>query len=170
MGASLRRGRVMARQSDEERLAKQRKRQQEARRRNTAAKRPDRDDVARTVLFWTIRVAASNEKPGMLDKYRDRTVACWWSRVLMSGCARRSWMTSSPSTGRASPRSGERCICSFRTGRRTVRGRRLSLARSGVLALTCPRRHIVLRAVTACMLANAVCFSCHVQCSPPITS
>ena len=64
----------MARQSDEERLAKQRKRQQEARRRNTAAKRPDRDDVARTVLFWTIRVAASNEKPGMLDKFRDRTV------------------------------------------------------------------------------------------------
>lgn len=64
----------MARQSDEERLVKQRKRQQEARRRNRAAKRPDRDDVARTVLFWTIRVAASNEKPGMLDKYRDRTV------------------------------------------------------------------------------------------------
>jgi hypothetical protein len=64
----------MARQSDEERLAKQRERQKVARQQAARAKRPDRDDVARTALFWFISSMASKAKPGVLDEFQDRTV------------------------------------------------------------------------------------------------
>jgi hypothetical protein len=63
----------MARQSDEERLAKQRARQQEARRRNAATKRPDRDDVARTALFWLIRRMA-RRTPHELNAFQNRII------------------------------------------------------------------------------------------------
>lgn len=64
----------MARQPDEKRLTRQRQRQRELRSQNAAAKRPGRDDVARTVLFWTIRDIARQGTSDVLDQFLNRTV------------------------------------------------------------------------------------------------
>lgn len=64
----------MARDSDEERLRKQRERQQGSRDAALAKKRPDRDDVARIALFWVISNMAQKAKKDVLDEFHDRVV------------------------------------------------------------------------------------------------
>lgn len=64
----------MAQQSDKERLAKQRRRQQELRATAAAEKRPSRDDVARVALWWMISSMAEKGKPDVLQEFQDRIV------------------------------------------------------------------------------------------------
>ncbi|MCQ1837741.1 hypothetical protein [Neorhizobium galegae] len=55
----------MARQPQRERNAKQRERQQRLRDRHKAERRPDRDDVARLLLAWSI---SAHLKEGRADR------------------------------------------------------------------------------------------------------
>lgn len=64
----------MARQSDEERLEKQRERQQEHREADLAEKRPDRDDVARAALFMLISSMAARKADDALENFRSRVL------------------------------------------------------------------------------------------------
>lgn len=65
----------MARQSDKERLEKQRRRQQELRTATLAEKRPSRDDVARVALYWLIRRAIEKGQEAELEKFQDKVVS-----------------------------------------------------------------------------------------------
>ncbi|WP_105372150.1 hypothetical protein [Neorhizobium huautlense] len=64
----------MARQTLEERNAKQRERQQRLRDRHRAERRPDRDDVARAMLFWTITSYLEQERPDWIEELADAVV------------------------------------------------------------------------------------------------
>ncbi|CDZ67043.1 Hypothetical protein NGAL_HAMBI2605_53220 [Neorhizobium galegae bv. orientalis] len=65
----------MARQSDEERNAKQRERQQRLRDQHRAERRPDRDDVARAMLFWAITGYLKEDRPDRIDQLADAVTA-----------------------------------------------------------------------------------------------
>ncbi|HCJ72640.1 MULTISPECIES: hypothetical protein [Agrobacterium] len=64
----------MARQTLEERNAKQRERQQRLRDRNRAERRPDRDDVARAMLFWTITSYLDQGRQDWIEELGDAVV------------------------------------------------------------------------------------------------
>lgn len=64
----------MARQTLEERNARQRERQQRLRDRHRAERRPDRDDVARTLLVWTVSGYINEGRRDQLDKLADYLV------------------------------------------------------------------------------------------------
>lgn len=64
----------MARQTLEERNAKQRERQQRLRDRHRAERRPDRDDVAQAMLFWAITGYLKEGRRDQLDKLADYLV------------------------------------------------------------------------------------------------
>lgn len=64
----------MARQTQEERNAKQRERQQRLRDRHRAERRPDRDDVARAMLFWTISSYLEQGRPDWIEELADAVV------------------------------------------------------------------------------------------------
>lgn len=64
----------MARQTLEERNAKQRERQQRLRDRHRAERRPDRDDVARAMLFWTIASYLEQGRPDWIEELADAVV------------------------------------------------------------------------------------------------
>lgn len=61
--------------TDDERNDKQRDRQQRLRDANRSARRPDRDDVARTALFMTISSMAARGATDVLEDFQDRVVA-----------------------------------------------------------------------------------------------
>lgn len=65
----------MARQTLEQRNAKQRERQQRLRDRHRAERRPDRDDVARTMLFWAITGYLREDRPDRIDQLADAVTA-----------------------------------------------------------------------------------------------
>ncbi|NEK56189.1 hypothetical protein GUK36_44000, partial [Rhizobium leguminosarum] len=64
----------MARQTLEERNAKQRERQQRLRDRHRVERRPDRDDVARAMLFWTISSYLDQGRPDWIEELGDAVV------------------------------------------------------------------------------------------------
>lgn len=64
----------MARQTLEERNAKQRERQQRLRDRHRAERRPDRDDVARAMLFWTITSYLDQGRQDWIEELGDAVV------------------------------------------------------------------------------------------------
>jgi hypothetical protein len=64
----------MARQTLEERNAKQRERQQRLRDRHRAERRPDRDDVARAMLFWTITSYLDQGRQDWIEELADAVV------------------------------------------------------------------------------------------------
>ncbi|WCK77885.1 hypothetical protein [Agrobacterium fabrum] len=64
----------MARQTLEERNAKQRERQQRLRDRHRAERRPDRDDVARAMLFWTISSYVDQGRQDWIEELADAVV------------------------------------------------------------------------------------------------
>ncbi|OOO17911.1 hypothetical protein BTE56_17120 [Agrobacterium pusense] len=64
----------MARQTQEERNAKQRERQQRLRDRHRAERRPDRDDVARAMLFWTISSYLDQGRQDWIEELSDAVV------------------------------------------------------------------------------------------------
>ena len=64
----------MARQTLEERNAKQRERQQRLRNRHRAERRPDRDDVARAMLFWTISSYLDQGRQDWIEELSDAVV------------------------------------------------------------------------------------------------
>nr|WP_316652596.1 hypothetical protein [uncultured Gellertiella sp.] len=63
----------MARRTDEERLARQRAYQQDKRQKDAQARRPGRDDVARTALFWIVRRMAERT-PHEMELFQERMV------------------------------------------------------------------------------------------------
>ncbi|MGO8534182.1 hypothetical protein ACC756_28120 [Rhizobium ruizarguesonis] len=65
----------MARQSDDERNARQRERQQRLRDRHRGERRPDRDDVARALLFWAITSYLKEGRLDRIDQLSDAAVA-----------------------------------------------------------------------------------------------
>ena len=65
----------MARQTIEERNAKQRERQQRLRDRHRTEGRPDRDDVARTMLFWAITGYLKEDRPDRIAQLADAVTA-----------------------------------------------------------------------------------------------
>ncbi|KQM30853.1 hypothetical protein ASF03_20040 [Rhizobium sp. Leaf68] len=65
----------MARQSVEERNAKQRLRQQRLRDKNLAERRPGRDDIARAMLFWAITGYLRKDRPDRIDQLADAVTA-----------------------------------------------------------------------------------------------
>ncbi|MGO8257714.1 hypothetical protein ACC763_05070 [Rhizobium ruizarguesonis] len=65
----------MARQTDDERKAKQKERQQRLRDRHRGERRPDRDDVARALLFWAITSYLKEGRPDRIDQLSDAAVA-----------------------------------------------------------------------------------------------
>lgn len=65
----------MTRKSDELRNREQRERQQRLRDADRKARRPNRDDVARTALFMIISAMAERRAEAELDELRDRVVA-----------------------------------------------------------------------------------------------
>lgn len=65
----------MARQSDNERNRKQRDRQRRRRAQHRAERRPDRDDVARVLLHWSIVGQLDAGRHGMLEALGDVLVA-----------------------------------------------------------------------------------------------
>lgn len=65
----------MARQTMEQRNAKQRERQQRLRDRHRAERRPDRDDVARTMLFWAITGYLREDRSDRIDQLADAVTA-----------------------------------------------------------------------------------------------
>jgi len=65
----------MARQTLEQRNAKQRERQQRLRDRHRAERRPDRDDVARTMLFWAITGYLREDRSDRIDQLADAVTA-----------------------------------------------------------------------------------------------
>ncbi|XHE12593.1 hypothetical protein PCC82_12480 [Agrobacterium deltaense] len=64
----------MARQTLEERNAKQRERQQRLRDRHRAERRPDRDDIARAMLFWTIISYLDQGRQDWIEELGDAVV------------------------------------------------------------------------------------------------
>ena len=64
----------MPRTSDEVRNAKQRERQQKLREAGRKARRPDRDDIARTALFMTISSMTARGAKDVLEDFQDRVV------------------------------------------------------------------------------------------------
>lgn len=64
----------MPRQSDEVRNTKQRERLQKLREAGRKARRPDRDDIARTALFMTISSMAARGATDVLEDFQDRVV------------------------------------------------------------------------------------------------
>lgn len=64
----------MARKSDEIRNREQRERQQKLRDADRKARRPDRDDIARTALFMTISSMAAKGATDVLEDFQDRVV------------------------------------------------------------------------------------------------
>ncbi|MBY5806111.1 MULTISPECIES: hypothetical protein [Rhizobium/Agrobacterium group] len=65
----------MARQTDDERKARQKKRQQQLRDRHRKERRPDRDDVARALLFWAITSYLNEGRADRIDQLSDAAVA-----------------------------------------------------------------------------------------------
>jgi len=65
----------MTRKSDELRNREQRERQQRLRDADRKARRPNRDDVARTALFMIISAMAERRAEAELDELQDRVVA-----------------------------------------------------------------------------------------------
>lgn len=63
----------MARQTDDERLARQRAYQREKRIKDAKARRPGRDDVARTTLFWIVKRMAERT-PHEMELFQERMV------------------------------------------------------------------------------------------------
>jgi len=61
----------VARQTQDERNARQRERQQRLRDRYRAERRPDRDDVARTLLVWTITSYLAEGRPDWIEELAD---------------------------------------------------------------------------------------------------
>ncbi|MCF6368132.1 hypothetical protein [Rhizobium halophilum] len=61
----------MARQTQDERNARQRERQQRLRDRHRAERRPDRDDVARTLLVWTIKSYLAEGRHDWIEELAD---------------------------------------------------------------------------------------------------
>jgi hypothetical protein len=61
----------MARQSQRERNAKQRERQQQLRDQHKAERRPDRDDVARLLLAWSISGHLMEGRPDRVEQLGD---------------------------------------------------------------------------------------------------
>lgn len=64
----------MARKSDAIRVREQRERQQRLRDADRKARRPGRDDVARTALFMTISSMAARGAKDVLEDYQRRVV------------------------------------------------------------------------------------------------
>lgn len=65
----------MARQSAQERNVRQRVRQQRLRDRHLAERRPDRDDVARAMLFWAITGYLTEDRRDRIDQLADAVTA-----------------------------------------------------------------------------------------------
>lgn len=65
----------MARKSEEIRNREQRERQQRLRDADRKARRPNRDDVARTALFMIVSAMAARRAEAELDELQDRVVA-----------------------------------------------------------------------------------------------
>jgi hypothetical protein len=65
----------MARKSEEIRNREQRERQQRLRDADRKARRPNRDDVARTALFMIVSAMAARKAEAELDELQDRVVA-----------------------------------------------------------------------------------------------
>jgi hypothetical protein len=65
----------MARKPTNTRNHEQRDRQQKLRDANRKARRPDRDDIARTALFMTISSMAKRGATDVLDDFHQRVVA-----------------------------------------------------------------------------------------------
>lgn len=80
----------MARQTLEQRNAKQRERQQRLRDRHRAERRPDRDDVARTMLFWAITGYLREDRSDRIDQLADAVTALLLTKDLTSGRHTRS--------------------------------------------------------------------------------
>lgn len=64
----------MAREPLAERNRKQRDRQRDLRAKQKAAKRPDRDDVARVMLHWFIETAIAKERRDQVERTGDLLV------------------------------------------------------------------------------------------------
>lgn len=64
----------MARKSEEVRNREQRERQQKLRDADRKARRPNRDDIARTALFMTISSMAAKGAKEVLEDFQDRVV------------------------------------------------------------------------------------------------
>lgn len=64
----------MPRKSDTERRREQRARQQQLRDKHREEKRPDRDDIARTALFWLISRAIEKGQHQELEKVQEHIV------------------------------------------------------------------------------------------------
>lgn len=64
----------MTKKSDEIRNREQRDRQQKLRDAGRKARRPDRDDIARTALFMTISSMAARGAKEVLEDFQDRVV------------------------------------------------------------------------------------------------
>ncbi|MFN7092874.1 MAG: hypothetical protein ACK4P4_20255 [Allorhizobium sp.] len=64
----------MARQTQDERNARQRERQKRLRDRHRAERRPDRDDVARTMLVWTITSYLEQGQPDWIEELADAVI------------------------------------------------------------------------------------------------
>lgn len=64
----------MARKSEEVRNREQRERQQKLRDADRKARRPNRDDIARTALFMTISSMAARGAKEVLEDFQDRVV------------------------------------------------------------------------------------------------
>ncbi len=64
----------MARKSEEVRNREQRERQQKLRDADRKARRPNRDDIARTALFMTISSMATRDAKEVLEDFQDRVV------------------------------------------------------------------------------------------------
>ncbi|MBB3612995.1 hypothetical protein [Rhizobium sp. BK602] len=69
------RGHNGAKMPDGKRNEKQRDRQQRLRDANRQARRPDRDDIARTALFMTISTMATGDAADALEDFQDGVVA-----------------------------------------------------------------------------------------------
>lgn len=64
----------MARKSEEVRNREQRERQQKLRDADRKARRPNRDDIARTALFMAISSMAARDAKEVLEDFQDRVV------------------------------------------------------------------------------------------------
>ncbi|CDN92221.1 hypothetical protein [Agrobacterium tumefaciens] len=64
----------MVRKSEEVRNRQQRERQQKLRDADRKARRPNRDDIARTALFMTISSMAARDAKEVLEDFQDRVV------------------------------------------------------------------------------------------------
>lgn len=101
----------MPAKSEEIRNSKQRERQQKLRDADRKAKRPGRDDVARTALFMTISAMAAEGATETLGKFKNGWSGCWSSRASTSMNPTPSSMGLLRSTGMATGRSGASPTC-----------------------------------------------------------